>query len=106
MEYLDAHPEISADLIDLRTLAPLDEEAILESAKKTGRLVILQEDVMFGGIGSDISSLIMENCFQYLDAPVKRVASLDIPVPFAKNLEAGYLPKGRFAQAVEELLNY
>lgn len=106
LEYLDAHPEISADLIDLRTLAPLDEGAILESAKKTGRVVILQEDVLFGGIGSDISSLIMENCFQYLDAPVKRVASLDIPVPFAKNLEAGYLPKGRFAQAVEKLLNY
>jgi 2-oxoisovalerate dehydrogenase E1 component len=106
LEYLEAHPDISADLIDLRTLSPLDTEAIYSSVKKTGRAIILQEDVMFGGIASDISSLIMENCFAQLDAPVKRVASLDTPVPFAKNLEAGYLPKARFAAAVEELLGY
>ncbi|WP_417609123.1 alpha-ketoacid dehydrogenase subunit alpha/beta [Owenweeksia hongkongensis] len=106
LEYLNANPEISADLIDLRTLQPLDREAILASAKKTGRVVILQEDVMFGGIASDISSMIMEECFADLDAPVKRVASLDTPVPFAKALENEFLPKKRFAEAVEELLGY
>ncbi len=106
LEYLAAHPEVSADLIDLRTLSPLDTETIFASVKKTGKVIVLQEDVMFGGIASDISSMIMENCFKELDAPVKRVASLDIPVPFAKNLEAGYLPKARFAEAVEELLGY
>ncbi len=106
LEYLAAHPEVSTDLIDLRTLSPLDTETIFTSVKKTGKAIVLQEDVMFGGIASDISSLIMENCFRELDAPVKRVASLDIPVPFAKNLEAGYLPKARFAEAVEELLGY
>ncbi len=106
LEYLAAHPEVSADLIDLRTLSPLDTETIFTSVKKTGRAIVLQEDVMFGGIASDISSMIMENCFAQLDAPVKRVASIDTPVPFAKNLEAGYLPKARFAEAVEELLGY
>lgn len=106
LEYLNDKPEISADLIDLRTLQPLDREAILASAKKTGRVVILQEDVMFGGIASDISSMIMEECFAELDAPVKRVASLDTPVPFAKALENEFLPKKRFAEAVEELLGY
>ncbi len=106
LEYLAAHPDVSADLIDLRTLSPLDTETIYTSVKKTGKAIVLQEDVMFGGIASDISSLIMENCFAQLDAPVKRVASLDTPVPFAKNLEAGYLPKVRFAEAVEELLEY
>ncbi len=106
LEYLAAHPEVSADLIDLRTLSPLDTETIFTSVKKAGKAIVLQEDVMFGGIASDISSLIMENCFAQLDAPVKRVASIDTPVPFAKNLEAGYLPKARFAEAVEELLGY
>lgn len=106
LEYLNNHPEINADLIDLRTLQPLDKEAIIASAKKTGRVIVLQEDVMFGGIASDISSMIMEECFEALDAPVKRVASMDTPVPFAKALENGYLPKERFGQAVEELLGY
>ncbi len=106
LEYLEKNPEVSADLIDLRTLSPLDTETIYKSVNKTGRAVILQEDVMFGGIASDISSLIMENCFGKLDAPVRRVASLDTPVPFAKNLEAGYLPKARFTEAVDELLSY
>ena len=106
LEYLDQHPDISADLIDLRSLMPLDEEMIFETARKTGRVLILQEDVMFGGIASDISAMITENCFESLDAPVKRVASLDIPVPFAKNLEDGYLAKSRLAQSISELLDY
>lgn len=106
LETLAKKPEISADVLDLRTLQPLDAEAIYASVKKTGRAIILQEDSMFGGIASDISALIMENCFQYLDAPVKRVASLDSPIPFAKALEDQYLPKGRFEKELLELLRY
>ncbi|HQE34088.1 MAG TPA: dehydrogenase E1 component subunit alpha/beta [Flavobacterium alvei] len=106
LETLAKKPEISADVLDLRTLQPLDAEAIYASVKKTGRAIILQEDSMFGGIASDISALIMENCFQYLDAPVKRVASLDSPIPFTKALEDQYLPKGRFEKELLELLRY
>lgn len=97
---------ISADLIDLRTLQPLDKACIYNSVKKTGRVIILQEDSEFGGIASDISALISENCFEYLDAAVIRVASPAIPIPFAKNLESIYLPNERFKQALMELLAY
>lgn len=103
---LAKHPDISADLLDLRTLAPLDIEAIYASVEKTGKLIILQEDSLFGGIASDISSLVMENRFEYLDGPVKRVASLETPVPFAKALENNYLPKTRFETALLELMAY
>lgn len=106
LDTLDKNPEISADLLDLRTLQPLDTEAIFTSVKKTGRVIIYQEDSMFGGLASDISAMIMEECFQYLDAPVKRVASLDSPIPFTKALEDQYLPKGRFENALKELLVY
>ncbi|KFF10026.1 alpha-ketoacid dehydrogenase subunit alpha/beta [Flavobacterium hydatis] len=106
LETLAKNPEISADLLDLRTLQPLDTEAIFESVKKTGRVIIYQEDSLFGGVASDISALIMENCFRYLDAPVKRVASLDSPIPFTKALEDQYLPKGRFEKELLDLLAY
>lgn len=106
LETLEQHPEISAELIDLRTLIPLDTEAIYNSVKKTGRVIILQEDSLFGGIASDISALIMENCFEYLDAPVKRVASLETPIPFAANLETAYLPKEKFKENLLNLLSY
>ena len=106
LDTLDKNHEISADLLDLRTLQPLDTEAIYASVKKTGRAIIYQEDSLFGGIASDISALLMENCFNYLDAPVKRVASLDSPIPFTKALEDQYLPKGRFEEALKELLNF
>ncbi len=106
LETLEKHPEISADLLDLRTLQPLDMAAVYASVKKTGKLIILQEDSLFGGIASDIAALVMENCFEYLDAPVKRVASLETPIPFAKNLENNYLPKERFEQSMLELLAY
>lgn len=98
--------DVSADIIDLRTLLPLDTETIFVSVKKTGRAIILQEDSLFGGIASDISSLLMENCFEYLDAPVRRVASLEMPIPFASALEEAYLPLGRFELELQELLNY
>lgn len=106
LETLPKHPGISADLIDLRTLQPLDTETIYASVKKTGRVIIYQEDSLFGSISSDISALIMENCFEYLDAPVQRVASLETPIPFVKSLEDQYLPKIRFEKTMLELLDY
>ena len=106
LETLANNPEIEADLLDLRTLQPLDTEAIFTSVKKTGKAIIYQEDTLFGGIASDISALIMEECFEYLDGPVKRVASLDSPIPFTKALEDQFLPKNRFEEVLLELLRY
>ncbi|MCK0179316.1 dehydrogenase E1 component subunit alpha/beta [Flavobacteriaceae bacterium S0862] len=106
LETLDNNKDIDADIIDLRTLQPLDTEAILTSVKKTGRAIILQEDSLFGGIASDIASMIMEECFEYLDAPVKRVASIETPIPFINQLEDQYLPKNRFETELKTLLAY
>lgn len=106
LETLEELPNVSADLIDLRTLMPLDTKAIYTSVKKTGKVIILQEDSMFGGIASDISALISENCFESLDAPIKRVASLETPIPFAVQLENQYLPKNTFKQELIDLLAY
>jgi len=106
LQTLDSKPEIEADVIDLRSLAPLDMEAIYSSVQKTGKVIILQEDSLFGGIASDLSASIMEDCFEYLDGPVKRVASLETPIPFAEALEAQYLSKNRFEDALDELLAY
>jgi 2-oxoisovalerate dehydrogenase E1 component len=97
---------IKADVIDLRTLQPLDTETVFNSVKKTGKVIILQEDSLFGGIASDLSALITENCFVDLDAPVKRVASLETPIPFASGLETQYLPTERFKSELLQLLNY
>ncbi|MFP2994531.1 dehydrogenase E1 component subunit alpha/beta [Spongiivirga sp. MCCC 1A20706] len=106
LDSLNEMSNIGADLIDLRSLCPLDTETIFESVKKTGKAIILQEDSLFGGVASDISALIMENCFEYLDAPVKRTASLESPIPFAGSLEDQYLPKMRFKEDLEQLLAY
>ena len=106
LETLDNNPEVSADMIDLRTLQPLDVETIYESVIKTGKAIILQEDSLFGSISSDISAGIMEHCFKYLDAPVKRVASMETPIPFTSQLEQQYLPKNKFKTALKELLAY
>ena len=106
LETLKKNPEVNADLIDLRTLMPLDIASVYASVKKTGKLIILQEDSLFGGVASDISALVMEHCFEYLDAPVKRVASIETPIPFAENLENNYLPKSRFEQELLNLLAY
>ena len=97
---------IDADLIDLRTLSPLDTETIYTSVRKTGKVIILQEDSMFGGIASDISALISEHCFEDLDAPIKRVAGLETPIPFAADLEREYLANDRFDAALKELIAY
>ncbi len=106
LEQLNDLEDVSADLIDLRTLAPLDTETIFASVKKTGKVIILQEDSQFGGIASDISALISESCFEFLDAPIKRVASLQTPIPFAPNLENIYLSKGKFKQELLDILDY
>jgi 2-oxoisovalerate dehydrogenase E1 component len=106
LETLEKNADISADLIDLRTLQPLDKDAIIDSVKKTGRAIILQEDSLFGGIASDLSALLMEECFEYLDAPVKRVASMETPIPFIGQLEDQYMAKGKFENALRGLLAY
>lgn len=106
LETLDKNQDIKADLIDLRSLQPLDTETIFKSVKKTGKVIILQEDSLFGGMASDISAMIMEQCFEYLDGPVKRVGSLESAIPFTKALEDQYLSKGRFEGALLELLAY
>ncbi|PHS08563.1 MAG: dehydrogenase [Kordia sp.] len=106
LETLEKNPTISADLIDLRTLAPLDKEAIFASVNKTGKAIILQEDNEFGSFGSDLSALIMENCFEALDGPVKRVSSIETPIPFLPTLEKQYLAKDRFEDELKNLLAY
>ncbi len=106
LEVLNSNLDIKADLIDLRTLQPLDVDAIYASVKKTGKCIILQEDTLFGGIASDISALVMENCFEYLDAPVRRVGSIESPIPFVKPLEDQYLPKARFENELKQLIAY
>ncbi|MDB4009605.1 thiamine pyrophosphate-dependent enzyme [Polaribacter sp.] len=106
LETLAKNALISADLIDLRTLQPLDVATIYRSVQKTGKAIILQEDSLFGGISSDISALITENCFHYLDAPVKRVGSLETPIPFQGDLENQYLAKNSFENDLKVLLNY
>ncbi|WP_378188419.1 thiamine pyrophosphate-dependent enzyme [Aquimarina sp. W85] len=106
LEILKKNYKIKADLIDLRTLQPLDTETIYTSVRKTGRAIILQEDSLFGGIASDISALLMENCFKYLDAPVTRIGSLDTPIPFNSELEKKYLAKARFEEALISLIEF
>ena len=106
LEVLEKNTTISADVIDLRTLQPLDVESIYQSVKKTGKAIILQEDTLFGGIASDLSALITENCFQELDAPVKRVGSIETPIPFEPNLEKQYLAKNQFEEALLKLIAY
>ncbi|MDW3196936.1 MAG: dehydrogenase E1 component subunit alpha/beta [Cytophagales bacterium] len=101
-----AEQEASIEIIDLRTLLPWDQETVKQSVEKTNRAIVLHEDCMTGGIGGEIASWIMENCFQSLDAPVMRVASLDTPVPFAAALENNFLPKDRLKEKVKEILAY
>ena len=97
---------INADILDLRTLLPLDKDSIFKSVKKTNRVLILHEDCLTGGIGGEISSLINENCFEYLDAPIVRCASLDTPVPFAADLEEQFLANKNINEKIDFLINY
>ena len=106
LDVLENDGSISADLIDLRTLAPLDWDTIMTSVKKTGKVIVLHEDVEIGGIGGEIVTQINEQCFEYLDAPIRRVGAINTPVPFAVSLEENFLPKDRFKEVLQELLDY
>ena len=106
LDLAEQHPEIQMDVLDLRSLCPLDEEAIFKSVRKTGKVILLQEDTIFGGIMSDISALISENCFEDLDGPIKRVGSLPTPIPFAAALEQQFLAKNQLEKAVLDLIAY
>jgi 2-oxoisovalerate dehydrogenase E1 component len=105
-EILLAMPEVRADIVDLRTLLPWDKETVRESVEKTNRVIVLHEDTLTGGIGAEVSAWINEHCFTSLDAPVKRVASLDTAIPFAPTLERNFLPKERLRGAIEDLLKF
>ena len=107
LDALDQLPEsISVELIDLRTIYPLDVETIVESVRKTGRAVVVHEAPKTAGMGAEISALIQEHCFLHLEAPVQRVAGFDVPMPYYK-LELDYLPeRGRITRAVKETVAY
>ncbi|MBM3448551.1 MAG: dehydrogenase, partial [Bacteroidetes bacterium] len=100
MKYADV------EVIDLRTLAPLDYETIFSSVQKTGRALILHEDSITGGIGGELSARITENCFTYLDAPILRCASMDTPIPFNAGLEKNFMANSRLFETLDELLNF
>jgi len=105
-EYQAAHNEASISILDLRTLSPLDYEAIEKVVKATGKVMVLHEDNLTGGIGGEISAWIAEHCFEYLDAPVMRCASLDTPIPFNTVLEKQYLANARLDEMMQKLLAY
>ncbi|MBL7764159.1 MAG: dehydrogenase E1 component subunit alpha/beta [Chitinophagaceae bacterium] len=105
-DYAAEHPEISIDILDLRTLLPLDYAAIRNCVERTGRILLLHEDTLIGGIGGEIAAWISEHCFALLDAPVMRCASLDTPVPFNIELEKNFLAKARLDEMVQKLINY
>lgn len=106
LEFADQHPEIPIEILDLRTLLPLDYESIARTVEKTGKVLVLHEDSLTAGIGAEISAWIGEHCFQSLDAPVMRCASLDTPIPFNMELEKNFLAKSRLAETVQKLLEY
>lgn len=106
---LDALNEVShlgIDLLDLRTLSPLDWDSIKQSVEKTGKVLLLSEDSSFGNVMADIAAYIAEHCFQHLDAPIRRLSSLETPIPFATNLEEQYLPISHITRVLEELKAY
>jgi 2-oxoisovalerate dehydrogenase E1 component len=104
--YAASHPEISIDILDLRTLLPLDNFAIRDAVSRNGRVLILHEDTLTGGVGAEVAAWIGEHCFSLLDAPVMRCASLDTPVPFALELENNFLASARMDEMVQALLAY
>ncbi|MCX7728692.1 MAG: dehydrogenase E1 component subunit alpha/beta [Bacteroidia bacterium] len=106
LEVANEHPELNLEIVDLRTLLPLDKETIFNSVKKTGKVIVLNEDTLTGSISGEIAALISEHCFEYLDAPVMREGALDTPIPMNKELEDNFLPKQRFRQKLFLLNNY
>jgi 2-oxoisovalerate dehydrogenase E1 component len=106
LEYLSNHPDLSIEIIDLRSLQPWDINTVTTSVKKTGRAMVLHEDTLTGGFGAEVAATITENCFKELKAPIMRCASLDTPVPMDKGLESQFLGKSRLEKAMQQLLNY
>ena len=106
LEAVKENTFFSADILDLRSLMPWDKDAVRNTVKKTGKVLILHEDSLTGGIGGEISAWIAENCFEYLDAPVMRLGSLDTPVPFSAPLEENYLPQTRLDKKIKELIEF
>ena len=106
MEYAAAHPDYSIGILDLRTLLPLDTEAIKKAVRDTGRVLVLHEDTLTGGYGGEIAAWIGEHCFEWLDAPVMRCASLDTPVPFSTVLEKQFLATARLDASIQKLRSY
>ncbi len=106
MEYADKHPDLSADIIDLRSLLPLDYDAIRGSLRRTGKVLILHEDTLTGGVGAEIAAWIAEHCYAMLDAPVMRCASLDTPIPFNLELEKNFMAYSRLSEYINKLIRY
>ena len=106
LDFSSAHPEISIDILDLRTLLPLDYDAIRSAVLRTGKVLLLHEDTLIGGIGAEIASWIGEHCFEHLDAPVQRCASLDTPIPFNIELENNFLARARLGEYIRKLVDY
>ena len=94
------------EIIDLNTLVPWDKELVFSSVKKTGKVLLLSEDTLINGFIGEISATISEEMFEYLDAPIVRVGSLNTPVPFSNNLEKGFLSNNRLKEKLNKLLNY
>jgi len=105
-KYADAHPDISINILDLRTLLPLDYKAIRNAVNSTGKVLVLHEDTLTGGIGGEVAAWIAQNCFEFLDAPVMRCGSLDTPVPFNLELEKNFLAESRLNEMIQKLLHY
>ena len=106
LDYADKHRDLSIDILDLRTLLPLDYDAIKDAVGRTGKVLLLHEDCLTGGIGGELAAWIAEHCFELLDAPILRCASLDTPVPFAIELEQNFLANSRLHETVQRLMSY
>jgi 2-oxoisovalerate dehydrogenase E1 component len=106
MEYQEQHAQTSLHILDLRTLAPLDYTAIKAAVAKTGKVLLLHEDTLTGGIGGEVSAWISEHCFELLDAPVMRCASMDTPIPFNIELEKNFMAKNKMDGYIQRLINY
>lgn len=106
LAFQERHPEYDCEIIDLRSLLPWDDETVFRSVRKTGRCLVLHEDTITGGFGGEVAAAISSECFQYLDAPIRRLGSLDTPVPFNRDLEQDFLPWGRLERMVRDLVAY
>jgi 2-oxoisovalerate dehydrogenase E1 component len=106
LDYAGKHPELSLDIMDLRTLLPLDYEAIRKAVARTGKVLVLHEDTLTGGIGGEVAAWIAEHCFSLLDAPVMRCGSLDSPIPFNIDLEKNFMAYSRMDEVIEKLMEY